>query len=72
MTKTEFEVSTFAPPRLKKVSRLTASPFPIESPLPRIPPTLQKFFHPCFLGIFGKVNCPPLNGRGAETMEDSI
>ena len=46
-------VVTFAAPQLEKIPRLT------ESPLLKIPSILQQFFHPPFLGIFGKVNSPP-------------
>ena len=33
-------------------------------PFQQNPPTIQQFFHLPFLGIFGKVNPPPLKKRG--------
>ena len=59
-------VVTFAAPQLEKIPRLT------ESPLLKIPSILQQFFHPPFLGIFGKVNPPPLKkmwGGGGGAVE---
>ena len=47
-----------ATPQLEKIPRLTASL------LLGIPSTLQQFFHPLFLWIFGKVNPSPFKKRG--------
>ena len=42
-------------PQLEQIPKLTASPLSYT-----IPPTLLQFCHPSFLGIFGKINPPPL------------
>ena len=48
----------------RKIPRLTAiSPF-LRNTLRRISPTLQQFFHPLFLRIFGKVNTLLQKGGG--------
>ena len=57
MTKMYLKVTvvTFATPQLEKISRLTASPFPTESPPflgPRLPFSNFSISH--FLGTFGK------------------
>ena len=61
MTKMQLKVTviTFAPPQLGKIPRLVACPLSY-----RIPPTLQQFFHPPFLGIFGKVSSLPFKESG--------
>ena len=61
MTKMQLKVTvvTFATPQLEKIPRLTAFPTFLQNSS-----TLQQFFHPPVLGVFGKVFPSPHSKEG--------